>query len=256
LIVMYRAVATTALDERDRVIGAILIGEALIASCDHARTIGIAGTTEGWRAIQSAHDDFPEIWRHFDRARRVLAQRGVNVAGYDELRPHVRTQLATGDDETLELDPAALDDVKRAAAELRLAVPGVDWATIEKRTTGLVSAPLTRKKRNRLIVGALLAPFSIAVFAWVSALVPAKKQDRNAAMKHELADIAQQRRMKIVELQRELGEIRCDPPTVRELAKQLVMDGRGWDAKDLADRYKDKCGEDPVVMHWANAPHP
>src|SRR3954470_1938214 len=100
-MVMYRAVATTALDERDRAVGAILIGESLIAACDRARVVGVAGTAEGWRAIQDAHDAFPEIWRQFDRARRVLAQRGVNVGGYDELRPHVHTQLATGDDESL-----------------------------------------------------------------------------------------------------------------------------------------------------------
>src|SRR4051812_32843111 len=167
---MYRAVVTSALDERDRAIGAILIGESLLASCEDARQISEPGTPDAWRAIQNAHDEFPEIWRQFDRARRVLAQRGVNVPGYDELRPHVHTRLATGsdaDDDQLRLDPAALDDARRAAEELRLAVPGADWDEIEKRTSGLVAAPLTRRKRNRLIVGALLIPFTIAVYAWI-----------------------------------------------------------------------------------------
>src|SRR4051794_19026208 len=90
---MYRD-ATMNLDERDGAVGAILIGEALIASCERARLIGQTDRPEAWRAIRDAHDDFPEIWRSLDRARHVLAQRGINVTGYDELRPHVRTQLA------------------------------------------------------------------------------------------------------------------------------------------------------------------
>jgi hypothetical protein len=34
------------------------------------------------------------------------------------------------------------------------------------------------------------------------------------------------------------------------------MDGRGTDAKSFAATYTARCGEDLVVMHWANAPHP
>src|ERR1044071_1420910 len=83
------------LDERDRAVGAILIGDALIASCQRAQTVGDARVRSAWRAMRAAYDDFPEIWRSFDRARHVLAQRGANVNGYDELRPHVRTRLAT-----------------------------------------------------------------------------------------------------------------------------------------------------------------
>jgi hypothetical protein len=127
---MYRD-AKTALDERDRAVGAILIGEALIATCERARVIGEAHGPDAWRAIRDAHDDFPEIWRSLDRARHVLATRGINVIGYDELRPHVRTRLATGgadtDADKVRVDPAALDDARRAAHELKLAVPGADW---------------------------------------------------------------------------------------------------------------------------------
>lgn len=255
LIVMYRAVVSTALDERDRAVGAILIGETLIASCEEARQIGEPGTPEAWRAIRDAHDEFPEIWRQFDRARRVLAQRGVNVPGYDELRPHVRTRLATGsdadDDQLLRVDAAALDDARRAADELRLAVPGADWVAIEKRTSGLVAAPLTRRKRNRLIVSALVIPFTIAVYAWISALVPEKKVDRGADMRRELADIAQQRRVRIVELQHTLDGKHCQPPTAHELSKQLVMDGRRDDADAFVVQYTTECGEDPEVVKWA-----
>jgi len=253
---MYRDASAT-LDERDRAVGAILIGEALIASCERARVIGLADSPSAWRAIREAHDDFPEIWRSLDRARQVLARRGVNVTGYDELRPHVRTRLATGGDDTdaARVDPAALDDARRATDELKLAVPGADWAGIEQRTTGLVHVPLLRRRRNRVIAGAVIAGFTIAVLSWLSAITPSKRPDRAAAMRRELADITQQRRLKIMELERTFGE-RCDPGQARELTKLLVMDGRGPDARAFAAIYAGHCGEDSVVAHWANAPRP
>jgi len=251
---MYRD-ANQTLDERDRAVGAILIGEALIASCERAQVLGQAEGPSAWRAIRDAHDDFPEIWRSLDRARQVLARRGINVTGYDELRPHVRTRLATGGDDAddVRVDPAALDDARRATDELKLAVPGADWAAIEQRTTGLVRAPLLR--RNRAIVGALGLLFAIAVLTWISAMVPHKKPDRAAAMRRELAEIAQQRRIKILALQGSLGEA-CEPAAAHELTKQLVMDGRGADAKRFAAAYTARCGEDLVVVRWANASRP
>jgi len=254
---MYRD-ANTALDERDRAVGAILIGEALIAACERAQVIGDVHGPESWRAIRDAHDDFPEIWRSLDRARQVLASRGINVIGYDELRPTVRTRLATSGDadpETIRVDPAALDDARRGADQLKLAVPGADWAAIERRTSGLVKAPLLRRRRNRWLVAALAVPFTLAVLAWGSYLAPHPRPDPNAAMRRELAEIAQQRRVKIGALQQSLGE-RCDPPQAHELAKLLVMDGRSDDAKTFAAAYTSRCGDDAVVMNWANAPRP
>jgi hypothetical protein len=263
---MYRDAPAT-LDERDRAVGAILIGEALIASCERAQAIGksdgpswSARRAGGWRAIRDAHDDFPEIWRSLDRARQVLARRGINVTGYDELRPHVRTRLATGGDDpdAVRVDPAALDDARRATDELKLAVPGADWAGIEQRTTGLVHVPLLRRRRNRVIAAGLIAAFTIAVLSWASAIVPGKRPDRAAAMRRELAEIAQNRRLHIIELERSpVGRAdRCDPAIARELTKLLVMDGRGPDAKAFAASYTPRCGDDVVVARWANAPAP
>jgi hypothetical protein len=138
----------------------------------------VLGQTDGpsaWRAIRDAHDEFPEIWRNLDRARQVLARRGINVTGYDELRPHVRTRLATGGDDAdaVRVDPVALDDARRATDELKLAVPGADWAGIEQRTTGLVHVPLLHRRRNRVIAGAVIVGFAITVMSWLSAICPA-----------------------------------------------------------------------------------
>ena len=254
---MYRD-AKAALDERDGAVGAILIGEALIASCERARMLGESRRHDAWRAIRDAHDDFPEIWRNLDRARQVLARRGINVVGYDELRPHARTRLATsGDDDTaVRVDPAALDDARRATGELKLAVPGADWAAIERRTSGLVHLPQLRK-RNRPVAGALIALFVVAAVMWVSSLSPPRKPDRYAAMRREIAEIAQQRRMRIGQLQLQLLiNERCAPLDAHELAKQLVMDGRTEEAKSFAASYTERCGDDEVIARWANAPRP
>jgi hypothetical protein len=253
---MYRD-ARIDLDERDVAVGAILIGEALIASCERARELGQAASSDAWRAIRDAHDDFPEIWRSLDRARQALAQRGVNVTGYDELRPHVHTRLAAlgADVEEVRVDPAALDDARRATDELKLAVPGADWAAIERRTCGLVHAPLIRRRRNRLVVGGLVAVFAVAVLAWGASLAPHPRPNPSEAMRREIADIVQQRKVKIIELQAALGD-RCDPPRARELTKQLMMDGRGDDARQFAEIYTARCGEDLVVERWASAPLP
>jgi hypothetical protein len=267
---MYRD-APAALDERDRAVGAILIGEALLASCERARVLGQSAGPEAWRAIRDAHDDFPEIWRSLDRARAVLARRGVNVTGYDELRPHVRIHLASprsaepkgpgdpndpadpDDDEVVLVDPVALDDARRATDALKLAVPGADWAGIEQRTSGLVHAPLVHRRRNRLILGGALAVFAIVAISWLASLAPREKPNRASVLRRELAEISQQRKLRIIALQARLVD-RCDPQAAHELARQLVMDGRGLDARQFASLYTGRCGDDPVVDHWASAP--
>ena len=248
---MYRDTAS-ALDEHDRAVGAILIGEALIDAVEDAavRSRAIDAPHQRWRAFAEANDTYPEIWRHLDRARRVLANRGANTAAYDELRPHAPKSAARGD----VIDCGALDDAKRALEELKLAVPGADWDAIEARTAGLVSAPISRR-RQRLVVGVVVGAVLLAVLSWFAALVPEHKPSRREAMRDELAEIAQQRKVKIDELRGTLG-IRCEPAQAHELVKLLVLDGRIADAREFGADYVLRCGEDTVVEHWAHAPRP
>jgi len=264
---MYRDASPT-VDERDRAVGAILIGEALIASCERARSIGDRDRhrPDAWRAIRDAHDEFPEIWRSLDRARHELARRGINVIGYDELRPTVQTRLATAGDsgDGMHVDPKALDDARRGVDLLKLAVPGADWAAIEHRTSGLVAAPLARRKHQRVALAAFAVPVTLALLAWISSRIPRADAEAAAAMRRslaelakqrELVDIASQRRAKIVELQRAVDD-QCKPPEAHELARQLVLDGRVEDVRQFAVDYTARCGEDPVVANWARAPRP
>lgn len=255
---MYRDSANV-LDEHDRAVGAILIGEALIAQCERAvervrDPRGLQGH-EKWTAMREIHDDYPEIWRQLDRARTVLAGRGANTAGYEELRPHVRPSLAIPNDtHDTAIDPEALDDARRAVGELKLAVPGADWKAIAKRTTELVDTPQLHR-RHRLAVATVLTVLGLALVTWFTAIVPDKKVDKGEVMRREIAEIAMQRKIRIDVLASAIGN-RCDTPMAHEYVKLLVMDGRGRDAESFADVYTGRCGEDTVVENWANAPRP
>ena len=250
---MYRD-SSTVLDEHDRAVGAILIGEALIDDCERAqaRLQGLDKAAR-WRAVTGVHDAYPEIWRYLDRARRVLSSRGANTTGYDELRPHARRAPSCGDEASI--DRVALDDAKRAIAELKLAVPGADWKAIETRTQGLIHAPQLRRTKHRLALAGIVAAFAFAVIAWLLALVPEHRAGRSDEMRRSLASIAQQRKAEIESLQAQLGE-RCDRDLARELTKQLVFDGRVEDARAFGDGYLSRCGADEKVAHWAHAPRP
>jgi hypothetical protein len=257
---MYRDTAPE-LDEHDRAVGAILIGEALIDDCDRAvarsRDREHVQAQERWRAIADVHDAYPEIWRHLDRARRFLAQRGANTAAYDELRPHARrTASDPGLDGERALDSAAFDDARRALEELKLAVPGADWDAIAARTQGLVCAPLgARKRRHRLAAAGVIGAFTIAVAGWLVAIVPVHHQSKREAMRAELQVVDQQRKLKIVSLEGGLGD-RCAATEAHELMRLLVLDGRGLDARAFASDYGSRCGSDTVIDHWAHAPLP
>ena len=254
---MYRDMAT-ALDEHDRAVGAILIGEALVDDCDHAVSrIQLERESEAihrWRAVAKVQDTYPEIWRHLDRARRVLASRGGNTLAYDELRPHV--PRAATDLEAESVDAKALGEAKRAIAELKLAVPGADWKAIAARTDGLVRVPLLgRRRRQRLAISGVLVTFLFAIITWGIAIIPERKPDRAKALRHELVAIQQQRKIRIEFLSAELGD-RCLPIVAHELVRLLVLDGRGGEATGFASEYTSRCGSDATIEHWAHAPRP
>ncbi len=252
---MYRDEAF-ALDEHDRAVGSILIGESLMAQCERsAERMGNPHDPERWRAMRAIQDDYPEIWRQLDRAREVLAARGANTIKYEEMRPNVRRSLAVENkDHTQSVDVDALEDARRAISELKLAVPGADWKAIAKRTHDLVEMPALRH-RNRLPVFGIVSFVVLAVATWVLSSIPEPKVDERELMRQELAEVASQRKVKIHYLELAIGQ-RCDPPVAHEYVKLLVMDGQGDQAERFADGYLGRCGADTVVENWANAPRP
>jgi hypothetical protein len=46
----------------------------------------------------------------------------------------------------------------------------------------------------------------------------------------------------------------CHPSIAHELAQALVFDGQS--ARAYAEDYERRCGADPVIEHWAQAPLP
>jgi len=252
---MYRDTAN-ALDEHDRAVGAILISEALIDHCERAGTVIRSNATERnerWRTLAGVQDTYPEIWRHLDRARKELATRGANTAQYDEMRPHAR-RAPTNADGT-DLDRAAIDDARRAVEELKLAAPGADWVGINKRTAGLVELPLSRAKQQRMLLFTVGTMFVTVLAAWGIGMIPERKVNRREAMRRELVEVTNQRKVRIEQVRFELG-LSCDTDRARELTKLLAMDGRGPEARSFGIDYIVRCGDDPVVDNWAHAPDP
>jgi hypothetical protein len=257
---MYRDSANP-LDEHDRAVGAILIAEALVASCDRAIVRLRADATpyaERWRAVTDIHDTYPEIWRHLDRARRELAGRGDNTMKFDELRP-AAPRAATGSDESAAeptIDTTALDAAKCAIAELKLAVPGADWDAIDRRTQGLVNAPLVRRRRYFISVFAAITAFALVATTWFVGMLPKHKPDPEAELRRELADLGMRQQQRLGTLLVDVREIeaRCDAPRAGELARLLAQQGHGEVARQFAAQYFEHCQSDRTVEMWARAP--
>ncbi len=253
---MYRDRAQS-LDEHDRAVGAILIGEALVDNCDRAAarvTVTATPATDRWRAVHEVHDTYPEIWRHLDRARRELAKRGANTIAYDEMRPHVKR--AATDSEAVRVDPIAIDEAKRAVAELKLAVPGADWRGIAQRTAGLTHLPIGNKKHHhQLVIGGVVIALAMSLGAWFVGTLPVSKPTQHEVMRRELHAVSSARKSRIAFLRSELGD-RCIPFAAHDLVRLMVLDGRSSEAREFGEQYTAHCGADEVVEDWANAPRP
>ena len=253
---MYRDRAS-ALDEHDRAVGSIQIADGLIADC-----LAAAAKLQGpdrparWRTATAIGDDYLEIWRQLDTARDILASRGVNTLGYDELRADVQPVLRVDDDGVARpFDRRPFDNARRSLEELRLAIPGADWAAIAKRTIELVHEAPLGDRGMRLRAGAILGIFGTLVVTWASAMMPEPPTDPDLVMRQEIRELVIERRHRIDELQTIVGQ-RCDRLRVHELMKLYVMDGRFDDARWFGDSYELRCGADPTVHKWAYAPRP
>lgn len=245
---MYRD-GSTHLDEHDRAVGAIQIADGLIGDCIKAGT-QLASSEHRWRAVREIQDDYTEIWRQLDGARRLLAARGANTIGYDELREQVVPVLPVRDDG---VPTSPLEDARRAVAELRLAMPGADWKAIEARTRGLAGTSFV-KRGQRIAFAGVAVVFLLAVATWAASSVPEPRVDprveQRLQMKRELVVVIDERKDRIEQLELLIGG-RCDRPYVLEYVKLLVKDGRFGDAYVYGEDYLTRCGDDPELRTWA-----
>jgi hypothetical protein len=247
--------------DHDRAVGAIQIADGLLADCAAASARLCDSERlerlDRWAALRTLHDGYPELWNQLDMARRILASRGANTTGYDELRDGVRPLAIASVDGSRPIEPALfpplLDDARCAIEELRLAIPGADWQELEARGQKLAATRLGR--RGRFVFAALVSGFVLAFSVWGTSMMPKLRTSAAAQMRVELAEVVVERRARIDELHGAIGQT-CDRPRVLELMRLFVMDGRFDDAKTYADRYETQCGEDMAVRKWANAPKP
>lgn len=240
--------------DHDRAVGAIQIADGLIADCTAAAAaLGGPERHERWSALRTLHDGYPELWNQLDIARRILATRGANTIGYDELRGQVSPLAVANLDGSRPPAPAVLHDARCALEELRLAMPGADWQEIDARSRKLAATRIAR--RGRLALVAVVSGFALAVSVWGMAMLPKYRPSRAMLLRAELAQVVIERRARIEELSLTIGNV-CDRPRVLELMRLYVMDGRFEDAKAYGESYETRCGEDMAVRKWANAPKP
>ena len=100
---------------------------------------------------------------------------------------------------------------------------------------------------------ALLAFILLQVFANAFLnLIPRHVPTGREIQREEQQSIAAARHARIGELLA-AGD-HCRPAIAHELARALVFDGQS--ARAYADDYERRCGADPVVRHWGDAPSP
>jgi hypothetical protein len=100
---------------------------------------------------------------------------------------------------------------------------------------------------------ALLAFIVLPVFANAALnLIPHHVPTAREVQREQQREVVAARHARIDELLAE-GD-HCRPAIAHELARALVFDGRS--ARAYADDYERRCGADPVVRHWGDAPSP
>jgi hypothetical protein len=249
LISMYRD-DSTFLDEHDRAVGAIQIADELINACmDTSKRLSRA--EHRWRAVNEIQDEYAELWRQLDSARRLLSSRGANTMQYDELRDDVVSVLKVRDDG---VDTKPLGDARRAVEALRLAMPGADWKAIEARTRRLTTGTTFMRRGQKVAFAGVVVVFLCAVATWAASSIPGPKINSRAEariqMRKELAVVVDERRDRIDQLELLIGG-RCDRRNVMEYVKLLAMEGRYDKAYGYGEDYTARCGADPEVSKWS-----
>jgi hypothetical protein len=120
----------------------------------------------------------------------------------------------------------------------------------------VVGMPPSIRARNQLlpiVVVVIVAGFTLASAA-ASLLPPPHRPTLAEWRRDELAATVVQRRERIVELR--LAGDHCVPEVAQELARLLVMDAQWATVRTFADDFEQRCGADPIVAKWRDAPRP
>lgn len=99
-----------------------------------------------------------------------------------------------------------------------------------------------------MVIAVVVVLFTLANAA--ANMLPSHRPSHAELLRAEQDDVIAVRRTRIAALLA-LGA-HCAPVVAHELVRALVFDGRS--ARSYADDYTRRCGEDPVVRHWGEAP--
>ncbi|HWO17773.1 MAG TPA: hypothetical protein VNO30_03320 [Kofleriaceae bacterium] len=117
--------------------------------------------------------------------------------------------------------------------------------------------PKIRARGQLRVMAAIVLGVSFTLSSAAASLMPGgPRPPERRPIDDELDAIVAERKARIAELERAAPGERCHPAGAHELARLLVMDGRWPDVRRFADAYEQRCGEDPVVRSWGDAPVP
>lgn len=117
--------------------------------------------------------------------------------------------------------------------------------------------PRIRTRGQLRVMAAIALGVMFTLGSAAASLMPGgPRPSQRRPIDDELEAIVGQRRARIAELVQQAPGERCHPAGAHELARLLVMDGRWPDVRRFAADYEQRCGEDPVVRTWGNAPEP
>jgi hypothetical protein len=223
--------------------------------------------------IGEAQQISPEVWRHLDDARAELVRRGVEVAGYDELRSlqtaallatsNIDVQrkldyygLAFGQFRTIQAksvtwDTGNLTSAIAACELLKRALPDVDWAEIERaQAAQIASAGSLRTRRVRsLLVGvavvvAVLA-VGVGIHTWLGGRHDDAAQiDAAAAAQADAARKEAARKdaaAKAAALAPAYAATPCDKELMRKYTAYLYAAGDAQKSDALVDKFAADC---------------
>jgi len=211
----------------------------------------------------------PEIWRHLDDARAVLGERGVDVAGYDEIRKQQNPALlATSNIEvknrldyyglaqgairvittkTVTWDSGNFASGIAGCALLKRALPEVEWEALERAdreqiaAAGSLKTARWRGVAKWLAVATVIAGIAVGAHAFFTR----GQADAETTRKHEDLALkeASARKVKaqLTALSAKYAEDPCDKDTMRKYTAYLFADGQKQAANDIETKFLADC---------------
>ena len=117
--------------------------------------------------------------------------------------------------------------------------------------------PKLRARGQLRVIAAIVLGVAFTMSSAAASLMPGgPRPPERRPIDDELDAIVAERKARSAELEQAAPGERCHPAGAHELARLLVMDGRWPDVRRFADAYEQRCGEDPVVRTWGDAPVP